>query len=636
MAKPDLIAIAQRVSDGESVDWDAALRETPEGPAKKVVRNLRLLESLSSFHRTGDTGGEALGPDATRTVASGDEGAVRAASLLAPMQPFTWGPLEVRERLGEGGFGEVFRAWDPTLQREVALKLLKREHRGGAGFAASVLHEARLLARVRHGNVVTVYGADTHDGRVGLWMELVRGRSLAQWVEDQGRMGAREAAILGVDLCRALAAVHGVGLVHRDVKAGNVMREEGGRILLMDFGAVSDAASSEQGSVSGTPRYIAPEIYGGEKATPRSDLFSLGVLLYHLVTGRYPIDARTVGELRERIGRREARLLRDERPDLPEGFVQVVERALAWRADDRFSTAGSMEQALSSFLGGESRPSGPVAHPTEGIGTLPAPSRSPSPSPRRSPWILAAATVAVLVLATLVAVAPRFFRGDRGPSPDPAAGAPSGGAVAVPATGGTGSATPGASPYSVEASLLRVHTDGRTDRLDSGSRLALGDRLALEVRGSVPLHVYVIDEDEKGHAFALFPLPGFTLQNPLAPETTHLLPGTDAERRQSYWSVTSSGGREHLLIVASPERVIAFEAEMARLPRPEPGASAVAIPDSVMVRLRGIGGLVRSTRPAPAPEKATGLFEMAEKLAGRSEKVEGAWVRRLDVENPAP
>ena len=404
---PDLLTLAERVSDGASVDWDAVLGGLPEERVKRVVRNLRLLESLSSFHRDTSATEETATEDATRTVvvendvpggpAARDTRAARAERALTVREvghpdadgfakpPFAWGPLEVRERLGAGGFGEVFRAWDPTLQRDVALKLLMREHRGGAGFASSVLHEARLLARVRHPHVVTVFGADAHDGRVGLWMELVRGRSLARWVEEQGRLGAREAALLGVDLCRALAAVHGAGLVHRDVKAANVMREEGGRILLMDFGAVSDASSSEEGSVSGTPRYIAPEIYAGEKATPRSDLFSLGVLLYHLVTGRYPIDAHTVGELREKMARRESRLLRDERPDLPEAFVQVVERALAWRAEDRFATAGSMEQALSAFLGAEGGGARPaVTPPADGPDRLPAPAAARPPA-RRAP-----------------------------------------------------------------------------------------------------------------------------------------------------------------------------------------------------------------------------------------------------------
>src|SRR5262249_24350297 len=123
-------------------------------------------------------------------------------------------------------------------------------------------------------------------------------------------------------------------------------------------------------------------------------------------------------------------------------------------------------------------------------------------------------------------------------------------------------------------------------------------------------------------------------KNPLPAEETHLLPGVDTEQRQAYWNVTSAGGREHVMVLASPQRIVEFEAEMMRLPKPEPGANAVAIPGEAMVRVRGIGGLVRSKRPAPAREKATSLFEMAEKLAGKSERVEGPWLRRIDLENP--
>ena len=638
MAKPDLITLAQRVSDGESVDWEAALRETSDEASRRIVQNLRLLESLSSFHRTGDTGADVLGRDATRTVVSGEPASAPPSSpRTTPFEPFTWGGLEVRERLGEGGFGEVYRAWDPALQRDVALKLLKREHRGGAGFAASVLHEARLLARVRHPHVVTVFGADTHDGRVGLWMELVRGRSLAESVESHGRLGAREAAVLGVDLCRALAAVHGAGLVHRDVKAGNVMREEGGRILLMDFGAMSDTASSDEASVSGTPRYIAPEVYTGEKATPRSDIFGLGVLLYHVVTGRYPVDAQTVGELREKIARRESRLLRDERPDLPEAFVQIVERTLAWRPEDRYQTAGAMEQALSAFMGAE----GFAARAADGGAFAPADGGPPvyGKKDRSKParyMGIAIAGITVVLVSAIIAVGPRLFRS----APAPPGGSPPATGSSAPGTlvDGKGVLPPPASaPYTVEASLQRIRKDGTRDRLEPGSRLALGDQLALELRGSVPLHVYVIDEDEKGNAYALFPLPDLTPKNPLPADTTVLLPGIDADRRQAYWNVTSTGGREHLMVLASPERIVQFEAEMANLRRPEPGVNAAAIPDEAMVRLRGlrgIGGLVRATHPSPAPEKATHLFEMAEQLAGNKEQVTGAWLRRIDLENP--
>ena len=147
-----------------------------------------------------------------------------------------WGRLELLELVGKGTFGEVYRARDAQLQREVAVKLLHvgRPH---DGLVDRMLHEARALARVQHPNVVIVHDAEERDGRVGLCMEFVRGRTLEQLLLAEGPRGAREAALIGQDLCQALAAVHAAGLVHRDVKAQNVMRENGGRVVLMDFGA---------------------------------------------------------------------------------------------------------------------------------------------------------------------------------------------------------------------------------------------------------------------------------------------------------------------------------------------------------------------------------------------------------------
>src|SRR5262245_48789425 len=204
-----------------------------------------------------------------------------------PFARLTWGPLEIRRTIGHGRFGTVHVAWDPSLEREVALKILR-----SADQSAAVIREARLLARVRHPNVVTVYGVDQHDNAVGLWMDLIEGLTLRQVLALRGVLGAQEAALIGIDLCRAVAAVHKAGLVHRDIKVHNVMRETGGRIVLMDFGAGedrSDPSRAIHGSI-GTPVYTAPEIFSGAPATIASDVYSVGVVLYHLVTMQYPVE----------------------------------------------------------------------------------------------------------------------------------------------------------------------------------------------------------------------------------------------------------------------------------------------------------------------------------------------------------
>ena len=197
-------------------------------------------------------------------------------------------------------------------------------------------------------NVVIVHDAEERDGRVGLCMEFIRGRTLAEILSSEGARGAREAALIGQDLCQALAAVHAAGLVHRDIKAQNVMREQGGRIVLMDFGAglALGDAQARAGRITGTPLYLAPEVLEHGQASVRSDIYSLGVLLYHLVTKDYPVRGQTPAELIEAHHHGRVRRLRDVAPALPAWFVRVVEKAIAPTPADRFATAGEFEAAL--------------------------------------------------------------------------------------------------------------------------------------------------------------------------------------------------------------------------------------------------------------------------------------------------
>ena len=275
---------------------------------------------------------EADAPTMSMTASGPD-----SAPIANPAR--TWGAFQLLELVGRGGFGEVYRAWDPQLNREVALKLLRSGGGDNHDYQA-ILKEARAAARVRHPNVIPVFGVDRFEGRVGFWSEFVRGKHLGQLVETQGAFGATEAALIGVEVCRAVAAVHGAGMLHRDIKASNVMREEGGRILLMDFGLTQEATQRHEG-LSGTLLYMAPELLSGKPSTVASDIYALGVLLFYLTTGRYPKG--------KHLGTAPPRLI-DERPDLPEPFVRVVETALATNPKDRYASAGSMMAALSGAV----------------------------------------------------------------------------------------------------------------------------------------------------------------------------------------------------------------------------------------------------------------------------------------------
>jgi eukaryotic-like serine/threonine-protein kinase len=323
-----LADLAASVADGAQIDW-SSVEARAEAPDRRLVRHLRLVESIAVLHRS----------------ISVETEADRVPVTPAPSGQ-KWGRLILLDRIGEGTSCEVFKAWDTELHRNVALKLLHQDDDRDAH--KRVLEEARRMARVRHQHVVQVYGAETHDGRVGLWMELVRGESLEQILKDRGPFGARETAAVGLDLCAALAAVHRAHLLHRDIKAQNVMREEGGRIVLMDFGTGEELSGTNR--LVGTPLYLAPEIFDGQKASVQSDVYSLGVLLFYLLTGAYPVTAATMEQLARAHLRRDRKSLRDLRPDLPQNLVQTVERAMAFEAGQRFRSAGDMERALQEAI----------------------------------------------------------------------------------------------------------------------------------------------------------------------------------------------------------------------------------------------------------------------------------------------
>ena len=282
----------------------------------------------------------------------------------AEMPPVSeaWGDFRLQARVGHGSFGEVYRAWDPHLEREVALKLLLPGSVSGEEEYRAMLREARALAAVQHPNIVHVYGIDRHDGRVGYWTDFVRGKTLSFLIAAQGPFGYREAALIGLDVSKALSAVHRAGLLHRDIKAENVMREEGGRILLMDFGLTTLPQS--QTGIAGTPTYMAPELFSGSQATVATDIYAMGVLLFYLVTGQHPVrlGGLTAKEAAAAISKRKA--LIDLRPDLSESFMRSVSVAMEMDPAKRYGSAGQLAEALAESLGAP-LPAGAASAPSK-------------------------------------------------------------------------------------------------------------------------------------------------------------------------------------------------------------------------------------------------------------------------------
>lgn len=312
--------LAHAILDGTPIDW-AAAESSADAGAQPIIRELAVLAAVAALHH------DRTSPD-------------------APAQ--RWGHLQLLEPIGRGAFGEVHRAWDTRLDREVALKLLPAGRESGQR-ASAIIHEGRLLARVRHPNVVTIYGAEQIGDQIGLWMEFVRGSTLQQILARHAVLTVAEVVDIGLELCRAVSAVHRAGLLHRDIKAHNVMRADDGRIVLMDFGAGRDASDHAASDLTGTPLYLAPEVLRGHPAGVRSDVYSLGVLLYHLVTGSYPVRGQTVRDIQQAYERGERVRVQTARRDVPAKLASIIERAIDLQPERRYQSADALEADLAGL-----------------------------------------------------------------------------------------------------------------------------------------------------------------------------------------------------------------------------------------------------------------------------------------------
>ena len=587
-----LLKLASQIDDGQPVDWETAEARARDEKERAVLAELRVLAALSRVCRDPDEGADG---DAARTQPER-----RSEPRPAPVK---WRSLTILEPVGRGGFASVYRARDP-LNREVALKLFPVPPKQSSVLAKRVLREGSLLAKVRHPNVVVVHGVERANDHVGLWMEFINGRTMEDELKTRGPLSADEATPIGVDLCRALAAVHACGLLHRDVKAQNVMREAGGRTVLMDFGAGSEEVVDPSGriDVAGTPLYLAPEHFARQPATRASDIYSLGVLLFRMVTGRYPVEGANRVEIGIAHNEQRRNRLRDIRPDLPPAFVQTIERALAPDPKNRFQTAAALESAL---MGG--------------------PTPVPVPAIWQTWWGRSAAAAAAVLL---VAVPAWFEFGPESPAPPQAGTAPT-----VPV--GTPAATPAPGTYTVTARFYRREDGGREIPLLPGDQVAPGQALALRFESSTSLYLYLVTIDDKGEQYLLFPPGGEG--KPLEPSRAHWLPGP-LESVNNSWEISTAGGREHFLLMASRERLVAFEPLIKMLPSPQPGRAVAPprIPESVineLGQLRGIGRLVTSQAPART-QAVSRLFDGVEQLRGDAETATDLWARQVTFENP--
>lgn len=265
------------------------------------------------------------------------------------------GRYQIREIIGEGAMACVYKAFDPEINRALAIKLLKAQLRLDSEYRNRFLREAKGAGVLSHPNIVTVFDVGEDQGHPYIAMELVEGQTLAETLKARSALATRDIVEIGIQLARALDYAHKKGIIHRDVKPGNIMRlTDSNTIKVADFGIcridgsdTNDATQQTQiGNVLGTPHYMSPEQVVGEKVDSRSDLFSAGVVLYQLLTGHVPFEGDTLISVAYKITKTDAPSLDKVRADLPLSLRRIIERALKKQPEKRFQSGEEFAQAL--------------------------------------------------------------------------------------------------------------------------------------------------------------------------------------------------------------------------------------------------------------------------------------------------
>jgi serine/threonine protein kinase/HAMP domain-containing protein len=266
------------------------------------------------------------------------------------------GRYEIKELIGEGAMAQVFKAYDPQIGRTLACKILKKERSLDEEYVMRFLREAKAAGSFVHPNIVTVYDVGRYEDRPYIIIELVDGTPLDEVLRDSGKLPMTQALSIGVQLAKALDYAHAEGVVHRDIKPSNILLlPDGHTIKIADFGIAHidepDATRHTQaGTVLGTPQYMSPEQVMGTRVDGRSDLFSVGVILYQLFAGRRPFNADTMATLLYQITREEPPPLGEVAPDVPAGLQHIVGKLLSKQPERRFQTGNELAQALEREL----------------------------------------------------------------------------------------------------------------------------------------------------------------------------------------------------------------------------------------------------------------------------------------------
>jgi serine/threonine-protein kinase len=287
------------------------------------------------------------------------------------------GRYEIVEHLARGGMAEVYVAHDRLLDRRVALKVLFPEFASDRSFVERFRREARSAAALNHPNVVSVYDTGDEDGSYFIVMEYVEGRTLRDIIRSEGPLLPQRAADIGADIAAALAFAHRNGVIHRDVKPGNVLIDRGGHVKVTDFGIARAGDMQENltqtGAVMGTATYFSPEQAQGAAIDPRSDVYSLGVVLYEMVTGRPPFSGDSPVAIAYQHVRETAPAASTVNPDVPPDLEACIRKALAKNPANRYQSAEELRADLTRFGAGQRVHAEPVLVPPVADATVVSP-----------------------------------------------------------------------------------------------------------------------------------------------------------------------------------------------------------------------------------------------------------------------
>ena len=271
------------------------------------------------------------------------------------------GRFRLEEKVGSGGMSSVYRAFDPTLERHVAIKLMHRDISNDADQLERFRREARAVAQLNHPHVVTVIDAGEDDGNPYIVFEYVEGETLKDRIRRLGRLPVAEAVAYAVEIGRALECAHSHMLVHRDVKPQNVLIDPDGRAKVTDFGIARSLEAqglTATGRVLGTTDYVSPEQALGHEVTAQSDIYSLGIVLYEMLTGEAPFKADTQVAVAMKHVREPLPDVQRRRPEISAALAAVVERATAKETSNRYATIEEMVHDLEEVLGDRGARSG--------------------------------------------------------------------------------------------------------------------------------------------------------------------------------------------------------------------------------------------------------------------------------------